>query len=263
MRKFVIILVIAVLVLFTSGCNLIHFWGGKNEPSPSISEELPSETSAKPSPTEEPSPNEEQDDQSPDPTQTNDGHIFGDGGNFSDAGTQTSKPEVTVQDVQIQVYNDESLSSRDDVVFTDNTSVRADYDGDGTKDILDIEFSYDYPQSDEMNFPVKITLTIDGSSVVYEDTWNDGVCVGITDFDISDPELDIYILSLGTDVSAGVTTYWYDGQNVQAFTSFEIIEDTMFWYDTQGYIYYRGQYEDVYGVMVGLNFYTGEVFTVD
>lgn len=262
MRKYALFFMIAALFLF-SGCNLIQNLVSNNKPpasSNATSEPKPS-SSAKPSPSVKPSPEEEG---PPVQSAEGGGHLFGGSNAYSSSGeTAPAAGNSAVQDAQLQAYNEQSISSTDDVVYTENASVRADYDGNGTKEILEIDFSYDYPKSDEMNFPVMITLTIGDSSKVYENTWNDGVAVGIADFDTSDAELDIYIISLGTDVSAFVQTYWYDGSDLDEYTWFDIIEDTAFWYDTQGYIYYRGQYEDAYGVMVGLNFYSGEVFTVE
>ncbi len=259
---------VAAMLLF-SGCNLMKLVGGNNKPTPSAAdtEDPTPSKSPKPSPSEKPSPSVKPS-PSPEaegpPSQSNGGHLFGgSSAPSSSGGAGTAAANNAVQDAQLQVYYDESLSSTEDLLYTDNVSVRADYDGNGTEEILDIDFSYDYPQSDDMNFPVMVTLTIDGNSIIYENTWNDGVAVGIADFDSNDAELDIYIISLGTDVSAYVQTYWYDGASIEAFTWFEIIEETAFWYDTQGYIYYRGVYEEAYGVMVMLDFYTGDLYTIE
>jgi len=264
MRKCVVILIIAVLFLF-SGCNLIHL-GGNNKPpaSTGVTSAPKPSPSVKPTPSAKPSPSPEEE-TSAKPSHVNSGHIFG-GGSTPSASAETASGtmDATAQDAHIQGNSsDNILSSKDDVIYTASTSLRADYNGDGKQDILKLNFSHDYPQSDDTNYPVKITMTIGKSSVIYEDLWNDGVSVCVTDFDTSDPELDIYVISLGTDLSATVTTYWYDGKTLEKFTSFDIEEDTAFSYDTNGYLYYKGEYEGEYGVMVALNFYTGKVSTVD
>jgi hypothetical protein len=264
MRKCVLIMFAAAVLLF-SGCGLIPLKGGDDKPSPSVSDAASPEPSstAEPSPSVKPSP-EEEDEEASGSGHSNGWDLFGGNDTFSTpSGDEQSQQESEVQEAQIRTGEGESLSSNDDIVYTENTSVRADYDGNGTQEVLTIEYSYDYPQSDDMNFPVTITLTIGESSVVYENTWNDGVAVGIADFYVSDPELDIYIISLGTDVSAAVTTYWYDGSVIGEFSRFDIIEDTSFWYDTQGTVYYKGEYEGDYGVMVAMDYYEGNINKVD
>jgi hypothetical protein len=155
------------------------------------------------------------------------------------------------------------MFSYDDVFFYESTALRADYNLDGTKDTLYVDFDYDYPESDEYSFPVTITLTIGDLSAQYENTWNDGVSLSIADFDTSDDYLDIYIISVGTDMSAHVSVYSYDGVELYEYLSFDIIEDTTFYYDMSGYLYFKGEYEGEFGIPIMVDYNTGDVYTID
>ncbi len=113
-----------------------------------------------------------------------------------------------------------------------------------------------------MNLPVTVTMTVGGTSVEYEDTWNGGVYVGIADFDSSDPYLEIYLVSYGTDVSAYVVLYRYAGFEIYQYLQFQML-DISFFYDTQGYIYYIGEYQGYYDVSLFIDYNTGDIYTID
>ena len=167
----------------------------------------------------------------------------------------------TAVDVAPAEFSGGALSSSDDAAFSESTALRADFDGDGRKDVLDVSFDEDYPPSNEMNCPVTVTLTVAGASAEYENTWNDGVSVGIADFDTGDPYLDIYITAYGTDVSATVVIYRYDGSAIREYLRLSL-QDTSFLYDAQGHITYIGVYGELFGLLVA-DCATGDIRETD
>jgi hypothetical protein len=254
MKKCALLLILALL-FSVSGCRLKDS-GTQAAASDSPSQAEPSEAAT---PSAEPSPSEEG------PPETTFSHFLNPGVTElpSDQSESPAGPGSGPNDVAPRESDGGYLSSEDDDVFDDSTALRADFDGNGSKDVLDATFNFDYPPSDEMNYPVKITMSIGGSAAEYENTWNDGVFMTVADFDTTDKYLDIYIIAMGTDVSARVATFRYDGKTLYEYLNFDIAADTAFQYDTQGHIYYLGEYDGNFGVKLYIDYPTGDIYTID
>lgn len=260
MRRFALVFLIALLFTI-QGCKFLPF-AAKPSPTPEATEEVQTQDSETQSPAPTPSSQQEDDEEA-----SNAPTVYL-GINQSIEQTSVPKPSATApSDDTVNFYlqggeADTYYSSEEDYAFTDDVSVDIDLDGDGTVDTINIDFNTNYPE-DEGNKPVDITFTIGSLSVSYENLWNDGVYVAFAEFDYNDPYLDIYIHASGTDVSANISTYRYDGSKLYNYLEFGVFEDSMFYYDTAGYIYYLGAYDQNYGVALFIDYKTGDIYTIE
>lgn len=92
-------------------------------------------------------------------------------------------------------------------------------------------------ESDDRNRPVRVGLSVGKSKITFESLWNDGIRVGVADFDKSDQYIDIYLTELGTDIVAATHIYRFNGSVLCQYGTFEhLFKD--FCYDGQGRIFY-------------------------
>jgi hypothetical protein len=117
----------------------------------------------------------------------------------------------------------------------EHREVRRDFDGDGAEETLVIDVSLiDDPDG---NGPKRIVFTVNGVELVYENTWNDGITIDITDFDERDRYLDIYLYASGTDIVGRGTVYRYDGERITEIAYFCVVTNAICT-DGQGHIYH-------------------------
>lgn len=91
--------------------------------------------------------------------------------------------------------------------------------------------------SDERNCPVRVVLSVGKSKISFESLWNDGIRVGMADFDKNDRYVDIYITELGTDIGASTHIYRFNGSVLCQYGMFDhLFKD--FCYDGRGRIFY-------------------------
>lgn len=92
-------------------------------------------------------------------------------------------------------------------------------------------------ETDEGNRPQKVTITAGKCKVFFESMWNDGLTIGVVDFDKTDRITDIFITSSGTDVSGITYFYRYDGNTISEYCT---IEQSILkiYYDENGIIYF-------------------------
>jgi len=133
---------------------------------------------------------------------------------------------------------DQLKSSEDDIDYLNSAPISMDFNGDGIEETLSLEIS-DLPEKESTNKPIRIKMMIAESEFTYESGWNDGVSLHITDFNSKDSFIDIYIVSYGTDVSANVDIFRYDGTQVIQYAQF-YMEEVLFAYDAIGKIFFKG-----------------------
>lgn len=92
-------------------------------------------------------------------------------------------------------------------------------------------------ETDEGNNPKKVTITAGKSKVFFESMWNDGLTIGVVDFDKTDRFTDIFITESGTDVAGVTYIYRYDGNTISEYCT---IEQSILkiYYDENGIIYF-------------------------
>lgn len=129
--------------------------------------------------------------------------------------------------------------SSDDRNYLNGSPVTMDFNGDGFNETLTIIESdqFDYDDDGMVNNLTQIKLSIGKREIIYESTWNDGINVRISDFNVNDPYLDIYLEILGTDIATTFLIYRFDGENLKFYLGFHA-EDVSFSYDAKGMIYY-------------------------
>ena len=123
---------------------------------------------------------------------------------------------------------------------TDNISL--DFDNNGKTEILrlslmEIEASEDEP----LNLPINLKMEINNSSINYINNWNDNIYMCVTDFDIRDNFLDIYIHSTSTGPGCDISEiYRYDGEKIYKYLEFGHYTGDLY-YDEKGEIYFVSQ----------------------
>lgn len=100
-----------------------------------------------------------------------------------------------------------------------------------------IEIRTETIENDEGNEPKKITITAGKCKEVFESLWNDGITIGVVDFDKYDNCIDIFITASGTDLSGMTYLYRYDGNTILEYCTIEQSILTIY-YDENGVIYF-------------------------
>ncbi len=90
---------------------------------------------------------------------------------------------------------------------------------------------------EEGNNPQKVLIKAGDCKENFESEWNDGLIIGIVDFDKKDNYIDIFITESGTDVSGTTYIYRYDGKLILKYC--EIYQSFLeIYYDENGMIYF-------------------------
>lgn len=216
MRKCVFVLVLMFIILLSS-CHLFS----KND---SVKSEVAS------SPSNESSPSSEKESPATEIGST----------------VETPRPSIFPDPSPSAIPSDDGLkSSSDDIDYSDSSPVSMDFNSDGKEETLTIKMTHDFEYEDDgmTNNPTQVKMSIGDSEVTYESTWNDGIVVRISDFNVDDPYLDILVEDHGTDIATSFGIYRYDGVQLAQYLGFHV-EFVSFNYDTKGKIYYYTYIED-------------------
>lgn len=100
-----------------------------------------------------------------------------------------------------------------------------------------IEIRTEALENEEGNEPKKITITAGKTKEVFESLWNDGIIIGVVDFDNHDKYMDIFLSISGTDLSGTTNFYRYDGNTIVKYFTIEQSILTIY-YDEKGIIYF-------------------------
>ena len=132
--------------------------------------------------------------------------------------------------------------------YIEETSlVSADFNGDGVDEALTIEVTRDFKESENnfSNHPIQIKMIIGDSVEEFKSTWNDGIKLLITDFNINDNYMDIFLFHSGTDIDGYFNIYRCDGRSISYYTG-HTAQYSEFSFDGNGKIYFAEYLEGYY-----------------